>query len=155
MVRSGLSWVGSGWPTKNTGQVTGQPTFPSGKKNRVRVRYFSGQARKFWPVLPCLDRPIFYSHRLITIGVNVEKWDTERMMNKKKKTNLRQCKFFQNVRNLTFKAPIPFIFFLINRNDRGCCIWCGGKDWWLARTRSKILVRGKYPSWAATSHLGS
>ena len=39
-VRSG---VGSGWPAQNTGQVTGQPVFASGQKNRVRVGYFSGR----------------------------------------------------------------------------------------------------------------
>ena len=36
------SRVGSGWPTQNTGRVTGQPVFASGQKNRVRVKYFSG-----------------------------------------------------------------------------------------------------------------
>ena len=32
---------------KKSGKVMGQPVFASGQKNRVRVRYFSGQVRKF------------------------------------------------------------------------------------------------------------
>ena len=51
MVRVGVE---SGWPAKNTGQVTGQPVFSSSQKNWVQVEYFLGQVRKFWPVLPCL-----------------------------------------------------------------------------------------------------
>ena len=38
-VRFGLR-VGSGWPAKNTGWITGQPVFALGQKNRVRIRYF-------------------------------------------------------------------------------------------------------------------
>ena len=41
--------VGSSWPAKNTNRVTGQPVFASSKRNRVRVGYFSGRVRKFWP----------------------------------------------------------------------------------------------------------
>ena len=44
-------WFGFGSgrvnPQKKTSQVTGQPVFALGKKNRVRVGYFSGWVRKF------------------------------------------------------------------------------------------------------------
>ena len=39
------SWVGL--TRKKKGQVTGQPVFALGQKNRVQVRYFSGRVRKF------------------------------------------------------------------------------------------------------------
>ena len=32
-----------GWSVKNTDRVTSQPIFASGQKNRVQVKYFSGQ----------------------------------------------------------------------------------------------------------------
>ena len=55
--------VGSGWPAKNTGWVTGQPVFALGQKNGVRVGYFSGQVWKLWPVLPCLH-PILHHKKI-------------------------------------------------------------------------------------------
>ena len=51
------SQVGSGWPIKNTGRVTGQPIFALGQKIGFGSGIFrvgSGWVRKFWPVLPCL-----------------------------------------------------------------------------------------------------
>ena len=49
-----LKMVRVGLTRKNASQVTGQPIFTLGQKNRVRVEYFLGWVRKFWPILPCL-----------------------------------------------------------------------------------------------------
>ena len=51
-----MVWVKSGWPAKNTGRVTVNPFLFQVKKNRIHVRYFSGQVENFWPALPYLPK---------------------------------------------------------------------------------------------------
>ena len=51
------SQVGSSWPAKNTGRVTDQPVFASGKKKKNSS---SSRVKKFWPVVPCLVVVVSY-----------------------------------------------------------------------------------------------
>ena len=55
--KSFKKWFGSGWLSKNTGRVTGQPVFASGQKIGFGSSIFwvgLGRIRQFWPVLPYL-----------------------------------------------------------------------------------------------------
>ena len=91
-----------------------QLVFASGKKNGVQVGYFSGRVRKFWPVLPCLNRININLHSYCNNFANLHIF------------NLNNVSDFGN---WTCKIDTFLYFVLINPNALQSRIGGGKKDY--------------------------